>query len=118
MQFSKTIILLVAGFLIGCNGFSHEREKATSFIRSGEERAGGTTGRSAAARTSVGGAISTNTGSSRESEMITVTTYNGNGLRQRLLKWWKRIFGSDTELRSLDFQQQHTRSDKVIQVRT
>ncbi|OWZ24239.1 hypothetical protein PHMEG_000776 [Phytophthora megakarya] len=91
--------------LVCCNGFSQERKKATDLVKFGEERAGGTTGASAATRTGVGGAISTNTVSSRESEMTTVTTYHNNGLGQRFLEWWKRTFGSDTESRSIRLRQ-------------
>ncbi|KAL4146031.1 hypothetical protein PRNP1_011904 [Phytophthora ramorum] len=57
-----------------------------------EERIGG--GRAAVAVRSIGGnAVPPNGAATTEGKMVTVTTYDGNGLVQRVGKWWKRTFG-------------------------
>ncbi|KAL3659247.1 hypothetical protein V7S43_015825 [Phytophthora oleae] len=63
-----------------------------------EERAGGNPG--AAAR-AVGGASVPANGPAETAtgDVVTVTTYNGNGLFQRMGKWWKRTFDDTRRLR-------------------
>ncbi|KAG7389011.1 hypothetical protein PHYPSEUDO_011474 [Phytophthora pseudosyringae] len=64
-----------------------------------EERAGASTG--AAARAIGGSSVHVNggQGGTASDETVTVTTFNGNGLFQRMGKWWGRAFDHGRRLR-------------------
>ncbi|GMF65844.1 unnamed protein product [Phytophthora lilii] len=62
---------------------------------SGEERAG-TSGQGA--RAGAGGTV---VSSSAETKMVTVTIYNNNGLWQRFVRWWNRLFHISSSTRRL-----------------
>ncbi|KAE9331735.1 hypothetical protein PF008_g15287 [Phytophthora fragariae] len=68
--------------------------KLTKLTASDEERTGVNTG--AAACVVGGGAVPIN-GPTGGAEMVTVTTFNGNGVWQRMQKWWGGLFGANSE---------------------
>ncbi|KAJ8577852.1 hypothetical protein ON010_g1358 [Phytophthora cinnamomi] len=68
--------------------------KLTKLTATDEERGGVSIG--AAARANGGAAVPIN-GPSEDVEMVTVTTYNGNGVWQKMKKWWNGMFGANKE---------------------
>ncbi|KAL4117481.1 hypothetical protein PRIC2_011472 [Phytophthora ramorum] len=73
---------------------SPNKRESTGLSSAEEER--GAAGTAAAAGAPAGVSFPVRDGVS-EGQKTIVTTYNGNGLLQKFMKWWRRHFGNDAK---------------------